>query len=310
MDVQFLTTCRTIIVLSVLLCIGCAQRGAKQDDDTSTRKEPGPRSQGIAGPIRLELKLTPGRVEKSKFESVVQTRRFEKGQLLAERVETTDFATKLTHVSSQGPTGPFLYRAKTISKDGMAELHDLAFPELGESIDLLVSPQGDVLSAGIYPKESIFYVPSLSLPTTPVQVGDTWSLQRRWYSLKGGLPMQFDIVSIFKNVFACGKSVCAEIEVSGTVGVAPADPKAPAQLTSVASMVSDLRGRYLFDVQSGTVLWSHILNTERLVSGDWKIDVRSCIVEALDEPAAEKWSWYKQVKCDPLADAPAHIPGL
>ena len=96
----------------------------------------------------------------------------------------------------------------------------------------------------------------MALPGKPVSVGDTWSMVHRWTSLKNGIPLEVDIVSILKNVYDCGEKVrCADIEISGDVRI-------PMPVSQGVSLESRVMGRLLFGVESGTVIWADIRNQE------------------------------------------------
>ena len=45
----------------------------------------------------------------------------------------------------------------------------MAMPELGERLEMGLTRDGQVLLAGSYPKQSIFYVPQVSLPEGKVE---------------------------------------------------------------------------------------------------------------------------------------------
>lgn len=68
----------------------------------------------------------------------------------------------------------------TIEKEGQEDLHGFGFPELKETIRLKFNFQGKVLSVDKFEKDSIFYLPPIILPSTPIKRGDRWSDSFRW----------------------------------------------------------------------------------------------------------------------------------
>ena len=65
-----------------------------------------------------------------------------------------------------------LQKIETLSREGVGLLHDLAFPEPGEIIDMEMSPEGTgYVKAGHFPKNSLFYLPPVPLPKEALMVG-------------------------------------------------------------------------------------------------------------------------------------------
>ena len=134
----------------------------------------------------IHLKSEEGRVENIKYFSHSKIKSFEEQQLIREKDEIVEFLVESKSLASdQGNIRNIL---TTLEKDGLVDLHDLAFPEVKERIEFVFKPNAEVLYAGSYPKSSVFYVPPLSLPSDAVKVGDTWEMQRSWISMKNNIP--------------------------------------------------------------------------------------------------------------------------
>jgi hypothetical protein len=254
--------------------------------------------------VLLQLKSIPGREERIRHQSQSLTKKYEGTQLLSEKTEIADFVIKSTvQKNLLGASGVSLV-VETLSKDGPVDLHDLAFPEVGEKLEMDLNSNAEVLRAGRYPKDSIFFVPPVSLPSRPVKVGETWMLRKGWTTSKNGTPLEVELVSIFKNIFQCGvDDQCAEIETSGIVYV----PKA---VSAEVALESRIAGRMLFSLKTGTVIWTDVRNQEKLTAGNWKIEVLSCLESVLDSPEGDRWMWRQQPKCDPTSPPPEKVPGV
>src|SRR6185312_536216 len=121
--------------------------------------------------VVLSFHGKPGAVSETRYYSNSRILSYEEQQLVRDRYEGVDFTVD-THVQDYSPQdGVLKFDVKTVRKDGTASLHDLAFPELDEQMDYVIRSNGDVLQAGLYPPQSLFYVPSMPIPDHPVAVG-------------------------------------------------------------------------------------------------------------------------------------------
>jgi len=103
-----------------------------------------------------------------------------------------------------------------------------------------------------------------------------------------------DMVTIFKEVYACGGQACADLEISGRVKILRANKK--------VRFRSNISGRLLFSIEKGAIVWGHIRNSEVLTTAEQKVAVESCLDSILVEPKNEAWPGLKKPNC--LATAP------
>lgn len=276
-------TALTIGLFSIVMA-GCATAGPKG---------------GMPKVITLEFKGRPGEISVTRYYSNARILSYESGQLIRDKLEGVDFSVN-THFTDVNPQSKILkYSTKTTRKDGIVDLHDLAFPELNEQIDYVIHNNGEVLQANHLPPQSLFYVPALPIPANPVEIGDTWTMEHTWYSAKDAIPLRLQVVGILKNIVVCEKkNLCADLEISGHVSLV-AEPTALG-----ASFASRVWGRVLFSLERGDVIWSEMRSSEDMgVKGD-KISVRSCMVSEM------KLADNYQIKfaCDPHDDEVTKTP--
>jgi len=242
--------------------------------------------------VDLRLRGEPGLVRVTKYYSHSYVRDYEMDQIIKEKDEIVDFDIVET-VKSRTEKGLLEVDTTAKNKDGIVDLHDLAFPEEEEVIKYIYTPKGQVLSAGQYPKESIFYVPPMPLPSTEVEVGDTWEQTSQWVSLKNGIPLSVSVVGILKDLFKCGEDICADIEISGQVAV-------PGASQANISFSSEISGHVFYSVNRGISLWSEIRSTEDLRLENNRTFVKSCVVSQLKKPAGSQSLFRSlKLKCDP-----------
>lgn len=254
--------------------------------------------------VELRLKAQVNQPERTKYYSHSYIKSYSEGQLLREREEIVEFKV-LAKVLKEDQAKGFIHTlVETVEKDGLVDLHDLAFPEKGERIEIIYKPNAGVVYAGDYPKTSVFYVPPLSLPNGAVKVGDTWEMSHSWINMKNSIPLHIEMVTIFKALVPCGQeALCADLEVSGDVGLI-------ASLDKSTQLVSQISGRLLFSVHSGRVIWSLIRTQEQLKVADSRMDIQSCMLSVLEEPAVEVWPGIDSDKCDPKLTTISAAPGI
>lgn len=304
--VQYLDTCLTemlrgiiLFVPLAILAVGCGSTLERTDVNNQFK----PKKLSTTGEVDFQFTPPQGRVETVRMQSKTITRTFSKGQLLHEREEVVEFSIRNTVTQVESGSGLRSIVVETISKDGPQDLYDLGYPELGESIDYVFNTKGEVRKAGNFPSNSIFFIPPIALPKRPVAVDETWTMQKDWISLRNGLPMTVDILTIFKNVFACGNNhQCAELEISGEVRV-------PESLRKKAKIQSMITGRLLYNLSTGTILWSDIRNRDMLGVEHDRVESVSCTESVLDSPTSDRWPWRPKPSCDPSRDVPMTVPG-
>lgn len=275
----------TIGLLGLASVVGCATSGSLKTID-------------IKEPITLRLQGKPGQTDLTEYHSHTQILASESGQPVKEKDEVVDFVVE-EKVEKVEANGELLISASTIKKDGSVPLHDMAFPELGEKITYLFSPEGKVLRAGEFPRQSIYYIPPVPLPPEPVSPGDTWDMSHSWISLNTGLPMVIHVVAIFKRVVECGPygGRCVDLELSGASEVLGAAPMPG------SGFASEFWGRMLFSLDRGSVIWSEMRNREKMTAPQGQVDVLSCMSSTLLGPSTSAKAWrpdgQKSTTCTP-----------
>lgn len=195
----------------------------------------------------------------------------EDGQKVRDHQELLDFMV-LTKVMDIKPD-QLTVRTTTVEKDGTSSLHDYAFPEPDETVDFVYTKKARVVSADPFPKESIFFLPPISLPEGPVKTGDTWTMRHAWISSNESLPLNLDLVTIFKDLIPCGEfGRCADLEVSGRIDVVNE------KFQRAVTFDSRLWGRMLFSLDRGDVIWSEIRSHEVFKAANTEMRVTSCMV--------------------------------
>lgn len=273
---------------NVLLCLvfftltGCATKSEKSDTPTA-KAEP------TLGLYELRLKGHVGDSARTVYHSNSSVEDFEQKQKVRDHQEILDFVVSTEVVEARD--NQITVRTKTVDKDGTGSLHDFAFPEPGEMIDFVYSSEAQVLRAEPFPRPSIFYLPPVSLPNRDVKVGDTWTMDHAWISSNEGLPLNLNLVTIFKDVVKCGPfGRCAELEVSGQVEVANES------LQKIIRFDSRLWGRLLFSIDKGDVIWSEVRSQDLFKAKDNETRVLSCMISRMQSPGATKG---EKIACEP-----------
>jgi hypothetical protein len=240
------------------------------------------------------LKADPSRIEKVAYFHRSRSTSYEDVDKRNEKEETLEFVSQAETLKVD-PSGDRFTQVLTVpKKQGAINLHDFAMPEVGEKLEITAEAHGKIIHAGDYPQNSIFYVPPISLPEGPVNVGDTWPLQSTWLSLEEMIPYQLDMVSILKRLWSCGAHRCAEIEISGEVTL-------QGPLVQTMAFKSLWKGFLIFDIDAGTVAWSRVDSEEQFMSGNVRRSVTSCLEATLQEPADVKLKGKSQPACANLA---------
>lgn len=214
------------------------------------------------------------------------------GQLVEKEIKKADLDVKSEILLVDRGKALIYFLLKTIRSESNMELSDLAMPELNKEIKITMYPNAEVFEVEGKPKTSIYYVPPISLPLHKVKVGDTWTMKRIWLTAKTGVPIQIDMLTIFENLLHCGKEdMCADLEISGKISLPTADPEK-------INILSDMRGRVLFSLKTGSVVWSSIRSEEEIsVDGKTQV-VKSCTNTALIEPLEDVVVDGSSLQCD------------
>jgi hypothetical protein len=252
-----------IIVTCAMLSCGCVQSLVKPDYEPAEEVD-------ITYPVSLKLHATP-RTDVVAYHSSTYSRTFEEGILRHEKTEEMDFEVQSKYIGAEPKSGYVKMTTTTLKKDGPMDLHEMAFPDVGEELEMEFTELGVVKKASGYPANSIFFVPPVPYPEKPVQKGDTWTMSAQWVGIKNSLPLRLDLTSILKRFVKYKSETCADIEVSGEVRfVEGVLPQAPA-------FQSELTGHFYVSVLSGSVLWQNLQSDEQLKMPPVEVKVRSIL---------------------------------
>lgn len=293
----------SILTMTTVFLVGCAHGKPAEDKRFETMR---PNSDSLVAtkvdaPVLLRLKVAKGRAEQVAYTHRSTSKSYEDGQLRHSKEDSLDFISqaetvKIEPLDSNG-VQKFTQELSVVKKDGNADLHDFAMPDLGEKLEVTADSTGHIFKSGDYPPNSIFYVAPMSLPDHPVVVGDTWTMQASWLSLEEMVPYQLDMVSILKGFWTCGTPAapdrCAEIEISGDVGF-------QGPLSKTLQFKSSWHGRIYFAMNAGTVVWSRVDSDERLIADRVRRDVDSCLEAVLVLPKEEALVNLKGARCEPI----------
>ncbi len=245
----------------------------------------------LSGPVELKMNSDVDHVEKSAYIARSGSENYESGQLRGQKDETVDFVAQTTTLKVEPDKDRITQMITVTAKDGPGNLSDYAMPELGEQLETVINSHGVILKSGEYPPQSIFFVPQISLPDGPVQVGDTWTMQSDWLSPGESIPFHLEMVSILKGFYKCGSDDCADLGLSGEVTIS-------GDLNRVIHFKSIWRGRTLFAVKSGTTVWSRINSEENFTAESVRRQVKSCIEDLLLEPKNLNLPGLTKPTCD------------
>ena len=296
-----------VFVMSSLVLSACAHKGVASARGPVKPVGAELVAAKVTAPVTLRLKAEMGRLEKVAYTHRSTSKSYEDQQLRHQKEDALDFTSqaetlKIEPLDSRS-VQKFTQVLSVLKKDGNADLHDFAMPDLGEKLEVTADSLGHIWNvsthsgdkSGDYPPNSIFYVSPMSLPENPVSIGDTWTMQASWLSLEEMVPYQLDMVSILKGFWVCGDSktpdTCAEIEISGDVGF-------QGPLSQTLNFKSSWQGRIYFAINAGTVVWSRVDSEERLIADKIRRDVDSCLESSLIEPAASQLKGLKTARCE------------
>ena len=280
------------IIISLFL-LGCS---SAQKSEPAQQKLP---EASVKGPVVLRMNAKKGNVENTRYRYHSVSESFEEGAIRLRQESGVEFVTKTETV--QADTNKLLQFVTTTEKNGEVDLHPMAMPELGERLEMGLLRDGQVIMAGSYPKQSIFYVPQVSLPEGKVEIGDTWEMEAAWVTLDQSVPFVANMVSILKGFVKCGNESCADIELSGEVRMQGSLP---------IGFKNEWKGRMLFALDSGVPVWS--VTESRADYGDNSVQrvETSCLETLMEEPAALKTALIPVCKAtvkptNPAPTAPA-----
>ncbi len=247
-------------------------------------------------PISLNLDGIEGHKDTYSIHSEVLVENITKDKLGHQKIEMVEFdvETEITKVDPKNSTVSI--NTKTIKKEGNMSLHDMAYPELDETIPFTFDKQGRVLFAGPHQPGSIFFVPPLPLPSYQVKVGDTWSYETDWVTKESHMPMKLQLVMVLKKAIRCfGNEYCVEIEWSGKTY--PDGVKMPVE--------SKISGYTLYRPKTGSQVWTWSRNEEKLELQGMKMRVATCMQSVLKSEKSKLNPFANQNPvCDPDKSEP------
>jgi hypothetical protein len=239
----------------------------------------------------LVLKGEAGQAETISYFTKSIVKQSTTDQITREKHEETSFTVQVRTEHVDKSSGHLHQTVVVTEKEGPMELNDMAFPQLNEKMDVIYTPDAKVIKAGAYPPGGVFYVPPISLPERAVEIGETWNMQSQWRNFHNGIVMQLDLVTIFKSLVACGEAEqCADLEVSGKVSLP--------QLRGDFTLENQLRGRILFAINKGGVIWSEIHNKEIFQSEDLNVETESCLRSLLKDAKTFKKLEGQNKECE------------
>lgn len=245
---------------------------------------------------QVNLKFSPekGSVETQKYTYNTELKYYDDVQLVREKQHGVEFVTEAKVIDVSPDSAKIKTTLSTISKVGTMGLQSMGFPELNQVLSYEFDNKYQVLSVSKQRQGSVFYVPPLPLPKSAVNVGETWQTQYHWIG-DNQIPLSLDVVGILKQVYNCpnGVGACSEIEVSGRVYI-------PKEVTTNLKINSNLRGKYLVENSTGSILWSHVRSEETFVADGSRINSVSCIATVRSKPKVDFISLnVDKFDCDP-----------
>ena len=243
----------------------------------------------LANPLVLKLSAEKGRNEETVNCSMAVTESYVKDEIREKKIDSLDFRVRTTtsEVSSDGKIRQLMV---TTEKEGDGLLHDYAYPELGEIIEMEYLPDGTVLRAGRFPKDSVFYLPAVPLPKKSIQPGDTWSNTDSWKSDVNGMKLKVNMQSKFLGPKICGQAMCAEVEVSGNVQM-------PEPYQKKTGFTHTIKGRYLFEPKRGLLVWSEFVSDELLQGKEVRAVLHSTLRSELVQPPGYRTPDHGEPSC-------------
>ncbi len=300
LSLSFLSGCANLMSNGSLDTAGLTASGAVAKGPTAKRLK-------ASGPVQIVFKPVLNHIDITNYYSRSTTHAYSDNELVKTLTDIANFTVKTKTVAVDNQNQTATYDLTTIKKTGLVDLSDFAMPDLGETLELMLTNQGKVLRAGNYPPGTLFFVPPVSLPNKPVKVGDSWPMTSEWVSLKSGLPLKMKTLSTLRAIRKCGTTGrCAEIDLTGTVQLEPTRSENDGSANKLPKFVSSMNGSLLFSLTRGTVLYSYLVSSESLSGKNTRIIIRSCMVSSVVKPSDENLLGSVPVQCRPLDQPPKY----
>ncbi len=250
--------------------------------------------------ISIKLKGLEGYEEKYTVFSQTLVENIKDDQLMNQKIEVVDFDlfNKTTKVNDSG----IHISSTTTRKEGSMQLHDMAYPELNERIDFVYNQEGEVLKAGSFLKNSLFFLPPIPLPKKAIRVGDHWDYEGRWTapSLQGTMKIKLQME--LKKILPCfSNEKCVGVQWTGIV-----NPDQGQKFNLPVESV--IQGYALYRPLTGSQLWSYTRNIESFSLQNLKLRVSSCVQSILKSDTSGLNSFVKKDPyCDPSKNELAYF---
>lgn len=181
-------------------------------------------------------------------------------------------------------------RVRVIEKNGLDDLHDYGYPRMGEVFTFHYKPNGEVIKVEDFPKNSLFYVPSIYLPNYAAVKGDTWVLKKSWISQSTGVELELNLLTILKKFVRCRTGeTCALLSFFGETIIPSLEGRRDSHF------LGKLQGALLFSLERGLVMAVDSNSQEILQSGLNMVEVNSCLKSAMLSEKTNSLS--KKVSC-------------
>ena len=250
--------------------------------------------------IYLRLQPMQGRIDKTRHYSHSTVKTLKKGATEPEvKTEVVEFDISTELLLVDRGKAHLHYLISTLMKKelkGSVDLSELGFPKDKKTLSAIYYPNGSVVKVEGKDKDGIYYVPPISLPLRKVKVGDSWQLNHAWLTAKDKLPLKLGLESTLVAVHECPINkkkmrTCAEINIAGSIDILGLNKD---KLT----FKSEIKGKLIFAVEHGSVLWSEVQSRELLSGSDSKVDIQSCMTSVLYDPKVDAIV-HKKAKCEP-----------
>lgn len=242
----------------------------------------------------LALKGVPQRKEKTSWYTEIHTSRTDSQQIERTEIEKMRFVTQVKTLAVNDQEALLYQQQTTLSKSADMNLHEMAFAELNEKLNVTLKPNGEVVKAGNYPQNSIFYVPSISLPSFPVSTNEPWELKKSWVDPKIQLEFKIHLISHLNQVLSCGTGRCFDIKLEGDIEIPG--------LKGKAEVSGKVWGRFILSEELGLIVWSDVHNGEKISISGENVAVETCLESVLLEPKLHILKNKKESHCQPVGD--------
>ncbi len=257
----------------VLLFAGCASSLPlkKVSNKEATKIE----VTGLQGNYNKELFYTKSRV--NIFERQANDKKAIEEKLIEDKLEEATFS--LNRTTLDVDTDQRLqYKTWVTDLKGKVDLTAMGFPPKDGMLLSVVNKNGEVVAVKNMPTETVFYLPRIPLPKTPIKAGDTWTYSKQWRSLKTGWPFMLDLDVEFKDWYNCGGSSCLHVTYKGKVSIPENNPVKDSKLES------ELEGEFIYAPTGDQFLWTGSKNAEVFNNQNKRIKIESCVTSYQVQP--------------------------